>query len=274
MLRLLTERLSIYLHPEKVVLIRETGIFKRKILAKKVLPVSASSNSASWIGVVQALRIALDNPDLKGLRATIILSGHFVKYRVADWHEMLSIEEQVTLFQHRFKEIYGQQATGWNVFISNTGFKKNELACAVDGELLSALHGLFEKDTARLISIQPFLTVAVNLWRKHIKESTLLVVIENGHIHFSRFSEGGWSSIRSKEMTNPSEQLAVLFEREMLQTDGKDQCPEVYFFWPENPGYKPSIPSTKELSVLTLKSFSGFSEKIDANVAAAVCVAI
>ena len=270
MLRLLTERLRIYLHPERIVLVRETGLFKRRIIAKLSIPVSPVTDVTSWQSVILTLSNALEKPEWKGLRATVVLSGFFVKYRIADWHEQLSHEEQIMLLKHRFEEIYGPAAEGWKVFISNTGFKKNELACAVDIELLNAIHMLFVGQPWRLSSVQPFLTTAINHMRKKISPSAWLIIVEKGVVHFVRFTDDGWKSVRSKVIESPEAQLALLFEREVLLTEDSQSSSPIYLFWPDNPDYRLLIAEHNNIQVLKLKDLSGFSVNIDAHAACAI----
>lgn len=271
MLRSLTKGLQIYLHPNRIVVAFEEGLFNRRVVSKQIIHITQAAEEIKFQSVLLSLRNLLEKPEWTGVGVEIVLSGHFVKYRIADWNAQLNFDEQVMRAKHHYEEIYGAVAKSWDIFISNSGFRKSELVCAVDTGLLSSINGLFESNPARLISIKPFLTVAINALRKKINKVAYVGVVENSHIHFARFSSNGWESVRTRIVEEVETQLSILFEREVLYaTDYNNEDP-IYFLQSELNSYKLSLTDDKNIHTINMSGFLGLLAGKDFELTTEVC---
>jgi len=271
-LRSWTERIRIYLHPEQVVMVRQSGLFKCRVTAKKVLPVSVQGEYP-WSGALAVLETALKQPEWQQARVTVIFSGDFMRYRVAPWDGRLTAEEQEALLRHRFEEVYGDGMHTWRLSVADAGYGKQCLVCAFDPRLMAALQDIFLRSKARLVSVKPLLMTAFNRWRRQIKGGgAWLVLAEKSHLTIALLQNGEWRGIRSKACEPGWEDtLGLLLEREALQL-GVDAAEfPVYCYRPDKPSLKPSLPAQQPLQVLRLPGCEGFSPDLDKDIGLALC---
>lgn len=278
MLRSWTERIRIYLHPQQVVLVRQSGLFQRRVSATRLLPAGEDAHGEHqhpWSSALVALETALAQPQWQQARATVILSGEFVRYRLAPWDGRLTAEEQAALLRHRFEEVYGDAMHHWQLSVADAGYGKQSLVCAFDPRLLAALQDAFSRAnsgaTARLVSVQPLLMTAFNRWRRQIDgHGAWFVLAEQTHLTIALLQDGEWRGIRSKACAPGWEQtLPLLLQREALQLGVEAGTFPVYFYRPGQPSFKPDLP--QPVHVLRLPGDAGFAPDGDKNIAAALC---
>lgn len=218
MLPSLTDTLHIYLHSSYMVFVHKAGIFRSKVIAHEQVVVMPGDGPA-WFAMIQTLNQFLEQPAWQFARVKVFLSGDFVKYRLVEWHAQINLEEQQTLLLHRFQDIYGEMAKTWSIFISNTGFKQNELACGIERPLMEALEAVLTKFFKSRWIIQPFAIAVINVWRKKIKgKKAWVALLEGDFIHFIGLRDGTWQSFHTRNSGSPVTELDVLFRRELLQT--------------------------------------------------------
>lgn len=272
MLRSWTERIRVYLHPEQIVLVRETGIFRRRLLAKRTIPVEIAGEQI-WDGALTALQAALRQPEWHKAGITVILSSEFVRFRIAHPDVRLSAVERVALLHHQFEEVYGEAAENWRISVSEGGFDKPGLACAVDPQLMAGLRDACVAADARLVSIKPYLMAAFNCWRRKVDpRGAWLVVAEPSTLTIACLRQGAWHSIRSqRSMPGWENDLELLLAREALQLGMSAETLTVCVFWPERPASKPPLPDKFSLQLLQLPIIQGYSPLADKQMAVALC---
>lgn len=273
MLRSWTERLQIYLHPNRIVLVRLAGIYRLRLIEKRVITIDASLDGPIWNATAVALQKALENPEWQGLSATVILSGRFVRYRVARWDDRLTQLEREALLRHQFEDVYGQSMRTWNIFVGDGQFRKHGLACAIDALFLETLQQLFKASAVRLKSIEPFFIAAANHWRKTISGNAWLIFVEPAGINIAQVSEGSWQSLRYKpsDIGSASDIELMLAREQMHSASDMAGNSRIYLFWPENPEFKPNVSKLYDIKALRLDGFPGFSAMNDRQCAVAMC---
>lgn len=272
MLRSWTERIRVYLHPEQVILVRQSGLLQRRVTIKKVYPVGVQGEHV-WSGALTTLEIALKQPEWQQARATVILSGDFTRYRVAPWDGRLTSDEQQALLRHRFEEVYGDEMQNWNLTVADAEYGKQSLACAVDQRLMAALQDTFSRSGIRLVSVQPWLMTAFNRWRRQIgANAAWLILAEPTRLTIALLQQGEWRGIRSKaSAAGWEESLPLLLEREALHLGVEAGKLPVYFHRPDKPSFKPSLTQQQPVQVLRLPNSVGFSPDSDKDIAVALC---
>ena len=259
MLRLLTDQLRIYLHPASVVVVHERRGLKRQIVSTVVRHIESQQETQRWSDAIALLQSMIAQDQYRALPAKVVLSSHWLKYRVVPWHAQLSEAERASLVQHQFAEVYGAQAAGLDFAISNTSFKQHELACAFDAEMIAALRLTLKQRQIRLLSIQPVMVAALNRFRKQLKLPAWVVIRENGITTLAGLSADGWESVR----TQAAEQIelsdvALWLERESLHVGSKMADAAIYQYGFETDSAQ-GVVLGKQLHKLALAELVEFS---------------
>lgn len=272
MLRSWIDRLRIYLHPEQVVIVRQSGLFKRRITAKQVISVNESDQSV-WGGALKALQAALNKPEWQQASAKVILSDSFCKYRITPWNEHLTEAEKTVLLHHQFGEIYGETAKSWQITTSDSGFGKPYLACAVDIRLMEDIQKACTTSGVRLTSVQPYLMTAFNRWRHKIEsKGAWLIFAEKSQLSISLIQQGAWCKVRTQHCAPGwEESLDSLLAREALPLGIDAAAFPVHFFCTEQPHFKLDLPAPFKVQTLHLPIMHGYSPQGDQHIAAALC---
>lgn len=267
-----TDSIHAYVHPDQLVLVRQTGWFKRKITVKQLLLVSTHGEHL-WSGVIKLLESKLKEPEWQKSRAVVTLSNHFFHYRVAPWQIDLTAQEQATLAQHHLVEVHGNIINDWEIQISDAGYGKPRLACAFDPRLNMEIKKIFSQSSSRLISIKPLLMAAINRWRKKIvQRNAWFVLTEGTHLIFVLFQNGEWRGVRSKTYGDDWErELGTLLEREALRLGVDESISSVYCCWPDRPLLKIEALTNQTVQNLSLPQTDGFSPEQDAFITFSVC---
>lgn len=265
MLRSWTNKLEVYLHPQKVVVIRRQGLIRPNITHKKIVRLTTVRGSQSWESALLELQKCLAQQEFKDIPADVTLSGHFLRHRVAPWDDRLKPAEREVLVRHQFREVYGPEIDSCHVFIADGGFRKNGLACAISSKFLEGLKQVLSPTHS---SIQPFFVTALNQLHKKIAEDGCLVLVEQEIVYTAFIKQGGWQSIRCKQVeAGWEDNIQHYLEREAMQQGTSLNEGNMHFFWPENSKFNPktvsghitvlaSTPSRhKLLSVLASKAY-------------------
>ena len=161
------------------------------------LPSGAATSGPRWAPALAALRewLAARGPRRAGLR--VVLSNHFVRYLVLSWHDgVTSAAEREALARHLLRETYGEVAEGWHVKLAPCAFGAPALVCAVDRELVAALHGVAEGASPRLDAVQPMLMPAFNQFRRELVGDACLLVLEPGCLCCAVMRGGQWHAVQ------------------------------------------------------------------------------
>ena len=276
MLRLWIDQLRIYLHPEQVVIVRLSGLVKRRIIAKRVLPVDVAGEFA-WSGALAVLEAALKQAEWQGARAMVILAGHYTQYRVTPWNDDLTAAEQSVLLHHQFADIYGERANNWQIKIADGAYAKPSVACVVDSRLMEGLQKTCSATRVQLTSVQPYLMTAFNRWRKQIDpQGAWLVLREKSHLSIAFFQGGAWRTMRTQCCSSDwAVTLELMLVREALQLGVDAAAFMVYFFSAEFNG-KSKLPvcfsAPFKVQILHLPAIDGYLPQDDLHIAAALCL--
>src|SRR5450830_1708042 len=121
-------------------MVRLSGWLKPRVTAKAVL--SGWEPGPDYSLALNALSQQLKKVEWQRAKASVILSGHCVHYRVAPWQADLTHAEQEALLRHRYTEVFGAKAASWNISFCYSGFARQGLASAVDHALLDQIKAI------------------------------------------------------------------------------------------------------------------------------------
>lgn len=231
MLRLWRDLYRIVLHPERVSLVRvQQGRFSKAEAVSTTATIRTATLPA-WRGALEHLEETIAGIASAKADVEIVLSNHFVRYAVIPWSsEVTGGTEVQALTRISFEEVYGDLAADWELRLSDAGYGKSRLACAVDHELIQAVTDAVEKTSLRLVSIQPFLMAAFNHCQKLIPDDEYLLMLdEPGKLCLARVRDRQWSQIRLHSVGNLVDELPGLLNREVL-LNGSDKPAKEYLF--------------------------------------------
>jgi hypothetical protein len=211
------DRLLVGLAPAEVSLVRVRGLWPPRVVDKHSLACDPGSGDEPWHGAVAVLK----SVELRErCDVTVIVSNHFVRYAIVPWNDaLLTPAEEEAYVRHHFAKVYGECARGWSLRSSEVApAAPPRLASAVDSTLIQAIRVCFPRQgRVRLVSIQPYLMVAINRFRTEIPNSgAWLVLAEPGRACVALHAGGGWRSVQSTR----GSWIAAL-ERERHRVEGE-----------------------------------------------------
>jgi hypothetical protein len=192
----LINKLTIFLHPEFISVVKQTGLFNKRVSSKDTIVLNYVSGQYEYLGLIDALVALLSKPEWKGYQAEIVLSGEFTKFRVVKWSDDLSCDEREVLAKHQLEEIYGIEGKSLRVFVSDSGFRNNSLAFALDDDFFNALLNIEKQGIVSIRSIVPYFSKVIDCWRNSISKSAWLVIRDNALVYYAKIKDDSWEAIK------------------------------------------------------------------------------
>ena len=210
--------LRIAIHPDRVCIARVVSERHDRLLDARLLPVSAGAYP--WDAAINVLRRVLDDYAHPDVPARVILSSHFTRYAVVPWRDNLTDRaEQVEFARHCFRSLYGASAEHWDVRVSDGGYRRNALACAIDREWILCLDKVFKDCRMQRVSVQPWFMAASNRYRVELNRhgSACVAVVEDGRVALGTFDRFGWHSLSVRKLSGPDPaKFAPVLAQELL----------------------------------------------------------
>ena len=237
MSRLLPDRLLVSLAPGTVALARAARGLRPRIVSKQVIDCDPAFGAEPWQGAADTLAKAIE--PLRGERVdvTVVLSNHFTRYAIVPFDTAITgPDEEFALARFHFTKIYGERARAWDVRMGSGRHGTPRLASAVDATLIQAVRACFPGNAkARLVSVQPYLMSAFNLWRGAMaKEDAWLLLVEPQRTCLALVAAGAWATVQTAngEFSAP-EDWALLLDRQQLRTEAASASRTVLVHAPE-----------------------------------------
>lgn len=233
-----TDQVTIALFPDRLLVSRTRGRFRRRVTHNKEVVDFAAPEAPgpAWQAALQALVPVLSAAGLGEATVTLVLSNHFVHYLVVPWSDGLSSDdEEMAFVRHCFERVYGDIASGWEIRLCGARPGSPRLACAIETTLLDALLVHMGPLSRRYRSLQPHLMSTFNAWAARlVKKTSWLVVAEPGLLCVALLHEGCWQSVRNiKVGADWLDQLPSVLAREEYLVDCQLQCDEVVLLAPD-----------------------------------------
>ena len=245
------------------------------IAGKTLIPFLSQPSQHPWIVAAKTLETFVSH--WRGQRAdvTLILSNEFARYVMVPWSNQLDdSDEELAFTRYCFSKAYGDFAQHWTPKISYEPSGKNRLACAINGQLIEMIKNSFSNSKLKLISIQPLMMSAINLWRNQIKNhSAWFLLLEGNHAYLAQIEKGDWRSLRhTKWHPSSPKELLRFIQRERLNAGLSEQIklPLLVFA----PGFvNPVVAKLAGWSIfhLTPDERKGFSPSSDIRHAITMC---
>lgn len=236
---LLRDKLLIALSPDRLVLLRQSGGLRPKLLAHAAISAAPGVEAAApWKPVLDHLaRLLPAGNKWQDANVSVVLSNHFARYQLVPWSAAVtSREERDAYVREVYAQVYGEGTGSWALRISETGFDSPWLACAVDRALIDQLEEAVTHGKSRLVSVMPHLMSVFNASRANIRsKDAWFVQVERGRLLLALILNGHWYALSSRQIEgeNWHRELPLLLDRE-AQLRGLSHVPRgVYVSAPE-----------------------------------------
>jgi hypothetical protein len=246
--RLLGERFTIVVAPERVALVRRGG-WRRPPQLHAQAPCAAPTPRAA----IQALTELLARPEIGRGDATVVLSNHFVQYVLLPWRAEVSRPSELAAYAGiLFEETFGSEAGGREILIGRERAGSARIAAGVEATLLHGLRNAVAASRLKLVSVQPYLCAAFDRARRSVgARDFMFVLAEPGRSCVMVATGGRWRSLRNTAMTARPHELAHLIEREAQLAGLADEgMPPVFVQAPGNDALK--VPPCQGVTPRTL----------------------
>jgi len=262
--------------------------FKSSLVEKQFGQVSPSLSDSPWQQAINELGRLLDVSQVtskrSGLPLSVVLSNHFVRYKVIPaLPAFTSADKALLVATHCFRETYGDIVDDWVIKLNPVPDDDTLVACAVDSSLIAALQALVSQYQCKLKSIQPYLMSGFNLMCRHVKPQAICYAqIEAGRITIALIKDGAWQTIAGCGVAygaghDWADALTSLITRETLLADWPQNQFSVYLTTPdtlqdrlinkafvENTGWKTVISEPRIVPGYSVSSDQPFSMALSA----------
>lgn len=212
------DRVSIYLAPSRLALVRRSRGPRARVVAACELEVPAGA--VGDLGpVLGRLAEALADPAWHGALARVVVADHrWARYVVVPWQETrLDAEGHLSRARFLLADAYGAAVADWAVTLADTPPGRPGVACAMPATLRGSLEEVLAPARLELVSLQPRLVVAFNAWRHRLPaDNTWFVSLDEGLMSAVHLGGGAWDRIH---LALSSRDWRVELER--LQAFGK-----------------------------------------------------
>jgi len=166
-----------------------------------------------------------------GGRARVVLSNSLVHYAVLPWNRALAGEREERIFlEQRFRQLYGEARTGWQIRCERAPAGRTRLASAIDTGLVTGLSTLLGSCGITHYSAVPALADTLNRYRGHLDQpSAWLVSHDDDSLCLARWHDWKWMAARSLRADGDwRHRLAAVLAREECLHDAPDATDTVF----------------------------------------------
>lgn len=193
------ERLRIGFGADRVDCVRLGAWPLRRVIKRSGAAFAARPPEPAWQPALQVLDESLGAVASRGDAVALRLSNRWVRYAVLSWHAgVAGTAELEQLARLRFEQRHGNAVAAWTIRCCDGGWGRPLLACAIDTALLEALRERIAAHGLRLASLQPLLMAAFNDWRRRLRHSAALAIIETDRLCLAAFERGRWVEVTSR----------------------------------------------------------------------------
>jgi hypothetical protein len=190
------DEVGAYLSPHRLCLVRMQRGARPVPIAEHELRLEAVQGD-SWEAPLEALATLLGQAPWQGVNTRVVLSDHWARYAIVPWVAALnSAEERLAHGRQLLAGAYGEALANWDVRISEAPPQATRVACAMAGELISAVRAACAAHGSTLLSVQPQLIAAYAAWRHCLpKSNAWFVSVEQGSLAAARLGQSGWDRV-------------------------------------------------------------------------------
>jgi hypothetical protein len=160
----------------------------------------AGKDEPAWRPAVAALadRLAQQRGQVK--RVSVVLGAAHVRWQLVDWPAPAgSMTELMAFLRLRFRAVYGASGGAWRLAPAAASPGQALPVCAVDEALPLALAQAAKGAGARLVSVRPYVSSALDHWRGQWRaRAAWVAVLEPDHLTLALLdARGRWLGLQS-----------------------------------------------------------------------------
>jgi len=210
---------DIALHARRLVLTRWSRGVVPRCVARHELPVGDGNDAMA------SLRDVLQDARWRDADARVLVSNVQVRYCVVPHSAHLrGVADETALALHLFQQVHGSQAASMAIRLSNPLAGKDQVAAAIDANLLDEVRELLQAAGLRLRLFEPMLMRGFNLARRRISDQDFwFAQAEPGVLLLARLRRGRWLSLAAVPLTEPlGLALPAMLREARLMAGGSD----------------------------------------------------
>lgn len=221
MLRLLPDKYSAALYPDRLELIRRSRGLRSAVDFRHAEALVPAVNGPAWRTTVDAFQRTLATTAKGTGDLGVVLSNHFVRYLLIPWNAQIASEEEFRNYAAAtFEEVYGEASVEWEVCVSAERPGSPRLAAAIDRALLAAINTAVASTRLRLTSVQPYLMAAYNrMVRPRHEKDFVFMLAEAGRVCILAAQGGKWRHVSAMAEPREPAALSALLAREIQLAD-------------------------------------------------------
>lgn len=191
------DEVGVYLSPRRVLLVRMARGLRPKCVGEACLEAEGGS-VADWAPALGVLREQLSQAAWRGAGVRVAVADHWVRHAVVPWAPALrTVEEREVFARHVLGQTFGELSPDWRVTVGEGLPGKPCIASAMPAELLAGIGAVVGQGDAPLLSVQPHLVVAYNLWRPRLADSGWFVTLDEGCLAAAQLAPHGWERVHT-----------------------------------------------------------------------------
>jgi hypothetical protein len=198
-----------------------------------------------WASLTKYLRHVLADPICQGTLPHIVLSNQFVRYAIVPWkNELAKSDERIAFTAHCFTQAFGERIKNWDFCISQPEYGQSTIASAIEPNLITKIHEVFDALGMPLNSITPELMLVFNHIVNQAKINNLINIndgdnvfwiaaIQNQQLCLALHDKSGWRLLKNM-MTeiDAIAQIKANIHREVINLDLQNDIP-ILLYWPQ-----------------------------------------
>jgi hypothetical protein len=193
------DELGLYLAPRRLCLVRLKRGLRPTIVGECEQAVDGG-RTGDWEPAVRAAEEFLAQPQWGGAPVIrVVVADWWARYAVVPWVETIaSAGERLAHARALLAASYGDAISQWEIQVSDAPPGVTRVACTISAGLTAAVRDLCARHGAKLVSLQPQLTVAYQASRHQLPEAgAWFVSLGDGMLTAARLVEGAWDRVYS-----------------------------------------------------------------------------
>jgi hypothetical protein len=211
------DEIVVFLAPSKIALVRRARGLKSRIAAATEMTVPGGGID-DIRPALSRLAEVLAEPTWQDATARVVVADPWARYGIVNWPAArLDDAGRVTHARYVLADTFGEGLADWTVTLADTPPGRAYCACAMPGQLRSALEDTLAGARLRLVSLQPQLVVAFNAWRHRLPpDDAWFCSLGEGSLTAVHLTNGAWDRVHMARLSND-----WLLELERLQAFGR-----------------------------------------------------
>ena len=211
------DEIAIYLAPRKIALAKREKGLRPQVGAATEIAVP-NGHFSDIRPTFAKLAEVLCEPTWQDATVRVVMADPWARYGIVPWPKTrLDVAGRLTHARYVLSDTFGEGVADWNVTLADTPPGHAYVACAMPGDIRSALDEALLPARLKLISLQPQLVVAFNAWRHRLPaDDTWFVSLDDGSLSAVHLTHGAWDRVH---MARLSADWTVELER--LQAFGR-----------------------------------------------------